>query len=348
MSHQTSTVNQPDNAWAGRLKQQLTLLDLSPDVMSDELGIGRATLYRMLSGQLLPRPELWLQMLQHIVLHPRSSLSWNDVLDWDAAWAALTSHQQSSDAYLLLKQLFEKIPGTMLARMLQYLSAKPDDRVALPLIRDYQANRALNQNTLRELENWLNEQERRTARDEIGQLLPTVRQTITANQAWLAQQQQRLADTDQLVLQLTQLNEELSTHTDQLLALANDVAALNVWRAGADQSITTLDEKIDEVSLPSLWRRLWLATGQRWFGVALEDRWQRPIEMSVGLLVIGIIVVFFNWLPAPFRDNPVAQVLLVAVLIAIVAWESYRVWVVHRLVENADPSQSLESSDEPD
>lgn len=338
MSRQTSTINQPDNAWAGRLKQQLTLLDLSVDVMSDELDIGRATLYRMLTGQLLPRPELWLQMLRYIVLHPRSSLSWYDVQDLDTTWATLTSHQQPGDAYLLLKQLFEKIPGTLLASMLQYLSTKPDDRVALPLLRDYQAHWVLNQATLRELESWLNEQERHIARDEISQLLPTVRQTIAENQHWLTQHQQRLADIDQFVSHPTQYNEELSAHTGQLLALTNDIAELGQWRIGVDQSIITLDEKIGEMTLPSLWRRLWLATGQRWLGVALEDRWQLPIDVAIGLLVFGIIGAFFNWLPVPFRDNPVAQAVLFAVLIIIVIWDRYREWVTQNI--NAAPPTS--------
>ena len=321
MAHQTITIDQPDNAWSTRLRNSLTGLGLKTDIFAGELQIGRTTSYRMLAGEVLPKIDLWLRIMQYIVLHRQSSLSWAELLAWDAEWAALSPAQQKNDQYRLLGQLFPDIPATLLVQMLHYLSNHPHDKVILPLIRDYQANRELNQTTLRELEGLLSEQERQADDQQTNHALHEIREKITAHQARLDAHQQRLDTQEQFLEQLAQLTQELSRQSQQLWSLTSTVAEMARWRHTVDQSLTTLEAKIEAVSFQLMWKKFWIHIGYRLYGPLLQDRWHYVTEISVGILIIGIVVGYFHLLPAMYRDKEEWLFGVVAIVLIIAAWE---------------------------
>jgi hypothetical protein len=321
MAHQTITIDQPDNAWSTRLRYFLTGLGLKTDIVAGELQIGRTTSYRMLAGEVLPKVDLWLRIMRYIVLHRQSSLSWAELLAWDAEWAALSPTQQKNDQYRLLGQLFPEIPATLLVQMLHYLSNHPHDKVILPLIRDYQANRQLNQTTLRELEGFISEKERQADNQQTNETLQQIREKITAHQARLDEHQQRLDAQEQFLEQLTQLTQELSRQSQQLWSLTSTVAEMTSWRHTVDQSLTTLDAKIEAVSLQLMWKKFWTRIGYRLYGPLLQDRWHYVTEISVGILIIAILVGYSQLLPPTYRDKEEWQFGVVAVLVIIAAWE---------------------------
>jgi hypothetical protein len=275
----------------------------------------------MLAGEILPKVDLWLRIMQYIVLHRQSSLSWAELLAWDAEWAALSLTQQKNDQYRLLGQLFPEIPATLLVQMLHYLSNHPQDKVILPLIRDYQANRELNQITLRELERLITEQERQAVNQQTNDLLYEIREKIAAHQARLDEHQQRLDTEEQFLEQLAQLTQELSRQSQQLRSLTLTVADMTSWRHTVDQSLTTLDEKIEAVSLQLIWKKFWIRIGYRLYGPLLQDRWHYVTEISVGILIIAILVGYFQLLPPVYRNKEEWLFGVVTVVLIIAAWE---------------------------
>jgi hypothetical protein len=93
------------------------------------------------------------------------------------------------------------------------------------------------------------------------------------------------------------------------------------WRHTVDQSLTTLDAKIEAVSFQLIWKKFWIRIGYRLYGPLLQDRWHYVTEISVGILIIAIVGSYFHLLPAAYREKEEWLYGVVAIVLIIAAWE---------------------------
>jgi DNA repair exonuclease SbcCD ATPase subunit len=178
---------------------------------------------------------------------------------------------------------------------------------------------------LRELEGLITEQERQTDNQQTNETLHEIRETIAAHQARLDEHQQRLDTQEQFLEQLAQLTQELSRQSQQIRSLTSTVVDMTSWRHAVDQSLTTLDEKIEAVSLQLIWKKFWNRIGYRLYGPLLQDRWHYVTEVGVGILIIAIVVGYFQLLPPTYQDEETWQFGMVVVVLIIVVWEIGRI-----------------------